>query len=134
LLLRLPANRPVGELADQVGVPVVAGVLLDHVDVDPLQGAGFTYPGEAGVAETAGSGRLPARLALGLPCRQAGFLHGAVQGDHLAVFDGGAVPEVRRAGLPLQDRWNQERPTSAMWRTRPCRESLEVAAGRAFRA
>ena len=60
-------------------MPVVAGVLLDHVDVDPLQGAGFTYPGEAGVAETAGSGRLPARLALGLPCRQAGFLHGAVQ-------------------------------------------------------
>src|SRR6185437_3588049 len=81
LLLRLPANRPVGELADQVGLPVVAGVLLDHVDVDPLQGAGFTYPGEAGVAETAGSGRHPARLALGLPCRQVSFPLGAVQGE-----------------------------------------------------
>jgi aminoglycoside phosphotransferase (APT) family kinase protein len=99
----LPADRPVGELTDQVGVPVVAGVLLDHVDVDPPQGAGFTCPGEAGVAEAAGIGRLPARLAFGLPSRQVGFPFGAVQGNHLAVFDGGVVPDAGRAGLPLQD-------------------------------
>jgi hypothetical protein len=62
LLLRLPANRPAGEFADQVGVPVVAGVLLDHVKVDPLQGAA--------VYGLAGFDRLSAfwaeiRLALG---------------------------------------------------------------------
>jgi hypothetical protein len=65
LVLRLPANRPVGEFTDQVGVPVVAGVLLDHVDVDPAQGAGFTRPGKTGVVKTAGSGRVAARLVLG---------------------------------------------------------------------
>ena len=55
--------------------------------------------------------------------------------DHLAVFDGGVAPEVRRPpGSSCSTRRNQERSTSAMWRTRPCRESLEVATGRAFRA
>ena len=130
MLLRLPANRPVGELADQVGVPVVAGVLLDHVDVDPLQGAGFTYPGEAGVAETAGRGRLPARLAMPpgqLPTRRR-------PGDPLAVFDGGVYQMYGAPGSRCRTRLNQERSTSAMRRTRPCRESLEVATGRAFRA
>ena len=118
MLLRLPANRPVGELADQVGLPVVAGVLLDHVDVDPLQGAGFTYPGEAGVAETAGSGRHPARLALGLPCRQVSFPLGAVQGTISLSSMAGSYQMYGAPGSRCRTRLNQERSTTAMWRTR----------------
>src|SRR5215472_9381848 len=103
LFVRLPADRLVGEFTDQVGVPVVAGVLLDHVDVDPSQGARFTASGQPGVAETAGGGCLPARLAFGLPCRQVGVPVSTVERDHLAVFDGGVVPDVGRTWLPLED-------------------------------
>jgi hypothetical protein len=50
---------PVGEFTDQVGTPVVAGILLDHVDVDRSQGAGFTHPGEAGVVKAENGGLDP---------------------------------------------------------------------------
>src|SRR5690242_1081541 len=50
----------------------MAGGLLDHVGGDPPEGAWFTPSGQPGVAETSGRGRLPARLALLLPCGQVG--------------------------------------------------------------
>jgi len=36
---RLPTDRAIDELSDEVGVTVVAGVLLDHVGIDPSQRA-----------------------------------------------------------------------------------------------
>jgi len=84
LLSRLPAHRPVGEFTNQVGVAVVTGVLLDHMDVDPPEGAGFTASGEAGVVEAPGGGCLPTRLALRLPRRQVSWM--------LLVWAAGGIP------------------------------------------
>src|SRR5690606_22528180 len=50
---RSPADLAVDHLADQVGVAVVAGVLLDHVRVDPAQGALLAAAVQAGVVEGA---------------------------------------------------------------------------------
>ena len=61
----------VDHLPDEVGVAVVAGVLLDHVGVNPAQGHRFAAP-EPGVREVVGGGGPPARLALGLPDGQVG--------------------------------------------------------------
>ena len=66
---RLPADRPVGEFTNQVGVPVVARVLRAHVDVDPPQRAGFTPPGEASVVENAAAAAF--RLAAHSACHAA---------------------------------------------------------------
>ena len=59
----LVADAAVDELADEVGVPVVAGVLLDHVVVDPAQRARLAAP-DTGVVERRGRPRRGDRLRI----------------------------------------------------------------------
>ena len=51
----LPAHTSVDELTDEVGVAVVAGILLDHVNVDPAQRARLAAR-LSGVIKLAGRG------------------------------------------------------------------------------
>jgi hypothetical protein len=126
VMIRLPANRPVGEFTNQICVPVVAGVFLDHVDVDPPEGARFIPPGQPGVAETPGGGRVPARRALGLPRCQVGVPVSVIERDHLAVLYGRVVPDAGRTGLPLEDPPEPgARSTSAMSARRPANHRRE---------
>src|SRR5579872_7555404 len=98
----LAAHRPVDELADEVGVPVVPGVLLDHVGVDPPQRAVDAPSREADVVERPAGGRLPAGFALRLPRREVGLPISRVEWEHVAVLVGGIEPEVRDARVTLE--------------------------------
>ena len=66
---RLIADRPVDELANEVGVAVVARVLLDHVDVDPAQRARLAVA-DADVVERVLGGHGRGCVALRLPRRK----------------------------------------------------------------
>jgi hypothetical protein len=129
---RSPANGAVDHLADEVGMAVVARVLLDHVDIDPAQRDLSPTP-EPGVVERE-AGRVPtAAHALLLPHRHVMLPVGVIEWDQLAVLHGGIKEQrlgVRKRSSTLV---NQLRSTSAMWRTNPCSDSNEVATGRATR-
>jgi hypothetical protein len=56
------AGGAVDALAEQVGVAVVAGVLLDHVEVDPAQRAGLTADEKRVVQAGAGDRRRPSQV------------------------------------------------------------------------
>src|SRR5262249_58638291 len=58
------AGKPVDRLADQVGVAVVAGVLLDHVEVDPAQRDLLALPVDEGLVQPVAGGPLPRPGAL----------------------------------------------------------------------
>src|SRR5439155_21632027 len=62
----LPAHLAVDQFSDEVGVAVVAGVLLDHVVVDPPEGDRFTSS-HARVVEVEPGGGPAAGVAFGLP-------------------------------------------------------------------
>ena len=100
-LVRSPADSSVDELTDKVSMPVVAGVLLDHVGVDPPQGAGLAVP-QPGVIQAAGCGRCAAGLALGLLCPQISLPVSVIERDELAVLDSRVRPDRRRIGLRQQ--------------------------------
>src|SRR4051812_14473590 len=91
----LPADRPVDQLADEVGMPVVPGVLLDHVHVDPAQRDLLAVPLVARVGQLAARGGRPAARALGLPGREVGRPVGVVERHQLAVLDVRVVPDGR---------------------------------------
>ena len=130
---RLVAGHAVDQLAQQVGVPVVPRVLLDHVQVDPPQVDHVTGPrGWLNVSSSdRPGGRLVGRRALGREGREV----------LLCV----ALPSVRskspsgcsslqysspRSACPANRIRNQVRSTSAMCRTRPSSESVEDCTGR----
>jgi hypothetical protein len=62
----LPANSAIEHFADEVGVAVVAGIVLGHVGVYPTEGNGLA-PTQTGVVEAMARRSLAARFALGLP-------------------------------------------------------------------
>src|ERR1035437_3248838 len=63
------AGRPVNAFAEQIGMAVVTGILLDHVDVDPAQ-RDLVSPSFEGVVQGLGPGSLVSGLALSCVCRQ----------------------------------------------------------------
>ena len=107
-----PADTAVPQFTDQIGMPVVACVLLDHVDIDPPQRARLPVP-QTGVVQRMGPGRSATGVALGLPGGQVGFPVGIIEGDQFAVLDGGVVPDRRCETSSSSTRRNQLRSTSA---------------------
>src|SRR5580693_794578 len=69
--LALNARGAVNAFADQVGVAVVAGVLLDQVDVDPAEADVLAHE-PAGVGQGAGGAEIAGAGDLGLPGFQGG--------------------------------------------------------------
>src|SRR5690349_19791974 len=65
----LLAGGAVNAFTEEIGVAVVAGVLLDHVDVDPAKGDVVVeaLPATDGVEAVDGGRVLPRPLALGAP-------------------------------------------------------------------
>ncbi len=93
-----PPDGAVHQLADQVGVSVVAGVLLDHVVVDPPEGARLPLP-RPGVVEVQRCRGAAGGLALGLPGSHVLVPVGVVEREELTVVGPGAGPDVRCVGL-----------------------------------
>ena len=88
-------TRPSASSRQEIGMTVVARILLDHVDVDPAQGTWLTAP-YAGVIELVPRGCVAAVLALGLPRTKVSLPAGIVEWDQLAVVDCRVIPDGRR--------------------------------------
>src|SRR5579872_1165876 len=82
---RLAADLAVDDLADEVGVAVVPGVLLDHVEVDPAEREGVARRPGPDLVQTAAGGRPATRLALPLPDGEVGLPVGSVEGGEVGV-------------------------------------------------
>jgi len=72
-------------------MPVVAGVLLDHVYVDPPQRTGLTVA-KTGVVEASQRRRLAAGCTLGVPDFEVVLPTSVVQRHQLTVFEVGVDP------------------------------------------
>src|ERR1700722_15207170 len=101
-IAELPADGAVRQLAEQVGLTVVTGVLLNHVHVDPAQRYALAEP-LAFIAELPGCRIDPALLALLVPDGQISVPVRPVEGNELDVIALHAGPDMRRLGCAQQD-------------------------------
>src|SRR3954468_16528607 len=89
-------RRTVDRLAQQVGVPVVSRVLLDHVQVHPPEVDPPAAPRDAGVVEPVPRGRLTRRRDLGLEHSEVVVGAGRVRGVEVVVRAVLGVEDPRR--------------------------------------
>ena len=126
--VRVGAHSPVDAvdaLAQQVGVAVVAGVLLDHVDEDPARSCRPRRPARASTSSSERGRRRSRGQRSHSRCHVVNASSASAVVDVVEVAVGSSSGS-RAAGRPRRrSRANQLRSTSAMWRTRPSSDIVD---------